>query len=121
MVEAGGIDSDCRYYLQSDIEQLSTMMLDSNDIEVKVVINLNALVMREHKSAVVNAIREEPLDMEEVRAMPGIVCYMVQEDDTLWDIAKRFYTTVDEIIKLNDLPSENVKPMDSLLLVKKVE
>ena len=50
-----------------------------------------------------------------------IVCYMVQDNDTLWDIAKRFYTTVDEIIKLNDLPSENVKPMDSLLLVKKVE
>lgn len=121
VVEAQGISQDCRYYLQSDIEQLSTMMLDSNDIEVKVVINLNALVMREHKKAVVNAIREEPLDIEEVRAMPGIVCYMVQDNDTLWDIAKRFYTTVDEIIKLNDLPSENIKPMDSLLLVKKVE
>ena len=70
---------------------------------------------------IVSEIREEPLDMEEVRNMPGIVCYLVQDGDTLWDIAKRFYTTVDEICELNELKSEIVKPMDSLLLVKKVE
>lgn len=121
VVEAPGIDQDCRYYLRSDIEQLSTTMIDSNDIEVKVVINLNAIVMRERPMYIVSEINEEPLDMEAVRSMPGIVCYLVQDGDTLWDIAKRFYTTVDEICELNELQSERVKPMDSLLLVKKVE
>lgn len=121
VVEAPGINQNCRYYLRSDIEQLSTTMIDSNDIEVKVVINLNVIVMQEHPMEIVSEIREEPLDMEEVRNMPGIVCYLVQEGDSLWDIAKRFYTTVDEICQLNELKSEHVKPMDSLLLVKKVE
>lgn len=121
VVEAPGIDSRCRYHLRSDIEQLSTTMLDSSDIEVKIVINLNAIVMREHAMEIVTEIQEEPLDMEEVRSMPGIVCYLVQEGDTLWDIAKRFFTTVDEICALNDLKGGQVRPMDSLLLVKKVE
>lgn len=121
VVEAPGINQMCKYYLRGDIEQLSATMIDSNDIEVKAVINLNAIVMREHTMEIVSEIREEPLDMEEVRNMPGIVCYLVQDGDTLWDIAKRFYTTVDEICELNELKSEIVKPMDSLLLVKKVE
>ncbi|WP_230398347.1 DUF3794 and LysM peptidoglycan-binding domain-containing protein [Novisyntrophococcus fermenticellae] len=121
MVEAPGISKDCKYHLRSDIEQLSTTMIDSNDIEVKAVLNLNAIVMRERPMAVVSEISEEPLDMEELRSMPGIVCYLVQDGDTLWDIAKRFYTTVDEIRALNELESDRVKPMDSLMLVKKVE
>ena len=45
----------------------------------------------------------------------------IQPGDTLWDIAKRFYTTTEEIQKLNGLKSETLQPMDSLLLVKKVE
>ena len=61
------------------------------------------------------------MDMEKLQSMPGIVCYLVQPGDTLWDIAKRFYTTVEEIQKINDLKGETINPMDSLLLVKKVE
>ena len=30
--------------------------------------------------------------------MPGITVYIVKPGDTLWDIAKKFYTTVEEII-----------------------
>ena len=61
------------------------------------------------------------MDMEKLQSMPGIVCYLVQPGDTLWDIAKQFYTTVEEIQKLNDLKGETINPMDSLLLMKKVE
>lgn len=121
LVEAQGISAACNYYLHSDIEQLSTTMLDSHDVEVKVVINLNAIVMLGHTNEVISDIREEPVDQEEIQNMPGVVCYLVQSGDTLWDIAKRFYTTIDEICELNQLKSEHIEPMDTLLLVKKVE
>ena len=44
-----------------------------------------------------------PLDQEKIRNMPGITVYIVKPGDTLWDIAKKFYTTVEEIIQMNDL------------------
>ena len=46
--------------------------------------------------------------------------YLVQENDTLWDIAKRFHTTIETIVATNELPSETVRPGDSLILVKEM-
>ena len=44
----------------------------------------------EGEEEIISEIREEELDMEKLQNMPGIVCYLVQPGDTLWDIAKRF-------------------------------
>ena len=50
--------------------------------------------------------------------MPGIIVYIVKAGDTLWDIAKKFYTTVDEISGVNSLTEKEVKPGQSLILVR---
>lgn len=121
VIEAEGIDKNCRYYLRTDLEQLSATMLDSNEIEVKAVINLNAIVLNQQKESVMQYVQENPLDREKIQNMPGIVCYMVQSGDTLWDIAKKFYTTADEIRELNNLKGDEIRPMQSLLLVKSIE
>ena len=52
--------------------------------------------------------------------MPGLVGYVVQEGDRLWTIAKRFRTTVDNVMASNGLASEEVKPGDTLLLIKEM-
>lgn len=59
--------------------------------------------------------------MEKIRSMPGITVYMVKQGDTLWDIAKKFYTTMEEIISMNDLEDDQVSSGQPLILVKKVE
>ena len=41
IIEANGINEDSIFFLQADLEQLSTSMIDSNEIEVKAVISLN--------------------------------------------------------------------------------
>ncbi|MGI6005887.1 MAG: DUF3794 and LysM peptidoglycan-binding domain-containing protein [Ruminococcus sp.] len=121
VVEARGIDNSCRYYLRADLEQLSTSMADSNDIEIKVVLNLNALVLNCMKENIITAVKEEEVDREKQSRMPGIICYRVQEGDSLWDIARNYYTTMEEIQSLNQLDSEELLPGSSLILVKRVE
>ena len=56
-----------------------------------------------------------------ISSMPGITVYMVKQGDTLWDIAKKFYTTMEEIISMNDLEDDQVSSGQPLILVKKVE
>ena len=73
VVEAPGITADCRYYLRTDLEQLSTTMIDSNEIEVRAVINLNAVVFSGREEEIISEIREEELDMEKLQNMPGTV------------------------------------------------
>ena len=69
---------------------------------------------------IIDKVEEQPLDMKKIQSMPGILVYMVKPKDTLWDIAKRFYTTVEEIRTLNELPDEEIRCGQPLLLVKKV-
>ena len=70
---------------------------------------------------IIDKVEEQPLDMEKVRSMPGITVYMVKPGDTLWDIAKKFYTTVEEICAGNKLENEKIEVSQPLLLIKKVE
>ena len=121
VIEAVGIDEDCIYHLHTDLEQLSTTMVDSNEIEVKIVLDLNALVLHRQQEFIIREIEEHPLDIEKIQNMPGITVYMVQPEDTLWDIAKAFYTTVEDICQLNGLEEQEVPPYCPLLLVKRVE
>ena len=121
IVEAQGIGKECIYHLHTDLEQLSTTMIDSDEIEVKIVLNLNALVMKQRERPLIYEIEEQELDREKLQSMPGIVGYQVQPQDTMWDIAKKFYTTTEEIIRLNHLESEELHPFDTLILVKSVE
>ena len=91
-------------------------MPDSSDIEAKVVLNLNVLVFRRRKEMVMQYVEEKDRDPEELQSLPGITCYFVKPGDTLWDIAKKFYTTTDKIRELNELKTETLTPMQQLLV-----
>ena len=120
LIEAPGMDEDCKWYLHSDLEQLSTTMSDGSVIDVKALINLNALVLRNKKVNNIASVTVQELDMEKIKKMPGIVGYVVQSGDTLWDIAKRYYTSVEMIKAVNHLTDENIQPKDTLILLKEV-
>ena len=121
VVEARGITPDSTFFLQTDLEQLSTTMADSDELEVKAAVSVNALVLKCETEKIISKVDEMPLDLKKIQAMPGITVYMVKPKDTMWDIAKRFYTTVEEVCALNDLTDEKIEPGQPLLLVKKVE
>lgn len=120
VVEARGIGEDCIFYLKTELEQLSTTMADSNEIEVKAVVGLNVLVVKCEEERIIEKVEEQPLDLKKIQSMPGITVYMVKPGDTLWDIAKRFYTTVEEIRAVNQLEEEKLPVSSPLLLVKRV-
>ena len=47
--------------------------------------------------------------------------YVVQPGDTLWNLAKKFNTTVDDIVKINDIENPDlIYPGQKLLILKKI-
>ena len=122
VVEARGISPDSSYQLKAELEQLSTAMADGNEIELRATIGLNLLAVIRELVFIIDKVEEKPLDMKKIQAMPGILVYMVKPEDTLWDIARKYYTSIDEICSLNGL-KENQEPAPGtpLLVVKKVE
>lgn len=120
LIEAPGINDNCRYHLQAEIDQLSTVMADSSQIEVKAVISLNCTIFEQQEMKKITEVDEEPLDMELLQERPGIIGYIAKEGDRLWEIAKENFTTIADIVKTNQLSSEQLKDGDKILIIKNV-
>ena len=99
---------------------MTTVMTDSTQVEVKAVVNLNCIVFEQQKVQKMTEVAEEPLDMEALQESPGIIGYVAKEQDRLWDIAKENYTTMSDIVSTNQLPSEQIKAGDKILIIKTV-
>lgn len=119
-IEAPGITEDSTWYLQGNLEQLGAVMLNGEEIECKAAVSLSAMVFKPQKEQIITAVTEKPYDLKKIQAMPGIVGYVVQPQDTLWKIAKQFYTTVESIKEMNGLSEERLKAGDRLVVMKKV-
>ncbi|MDO5422308.1 MAG: DUF3794 domain-containing protein [Eubacteriales bacterium] len=120
VLEVEGINEHCRYTLRAAAEQLATTMIDSEEIEVKTSIDLNALVVERHKEACIAEVQEKELDLKKIQEMPSISGYIVQPGDCLWDIAKEWHTTEERIRSMNHLENGEVPPGTRILLVKSV-
>ena len=46
-----------------------------------------------------------------------MVGYVMQPGDTLWDVAKEYHTTVDQVLEINKMNEEEVVSGDMLLVV----
>ena len=117
MVEAREIDQGCEYYLQTEIEQLTAMLVDSDEIEMKGILSLKALIIQKEEVSLISEASEEELDMEILQEMPGAIGYIVREGDSLWKIAKENFCLRKDIMEMNGLTEE--PPVGSKLLVMK--
>lgn len=108
------------YDLQAGLEQLSAVLLDNTQIEVKAVVNLNLMAFENQKIAKITDIEVKEKDLEELQKQPGIIGYIVKEGDDLWSIAKSNHTTVLQLIETNELAGEEIGRGDKLLIVKTV-
>ena len=118
--EVPGIEKDSVYQIEPGLEQLTAVMLGQDTVEIKGAVTLDILVLKKVCEQVILNVREEPLDVEKLKKMPGIVGYYVQPGDSLWKIAGKFHTSVDEIIETNHLSDTVIHPGDKLILVKAV-
>ena len=121
VIELKGMKPGSNYEVKPSIDQLSVMMLDSEEIEVKATVNLNTIVFDVITEAIITGVEVADLDLEKLQAMPGIVGYIVKKNDSLWNIAKKYYTTVDNIMAINDLNDDRIKEGDKLIVMKRVD
>ena len=119
-VNMENVGKDVAVNVQSTLESIKYNLKDDVlfiDAKIKNEISVN----RERKIKVVNNI-EETGELIDKKTRPSIIVYMVQKDDQLWDIAKRYNTTMGEIIESNNIinPS-NLMPGEKIIIEKKVD
>lgn len=118
--EVPSISPNSAYQIEPGIEQISAVMLGGETVEIKGVITADILVLRQVCEQVILDVKEQPVNVEALKQMPGIVGYLVQPGDSLWKIARTFHTSVEDIMAANNLPDSAIHPGDKLILVKAV-
>ena len=117
-IDAEGIEVNDEYFLNWKVEQVNANMLNADEVEIKAVIALEAIVFKKVEQNFVTEINQEPVDMEALNSAPVLKGYIVQKGDTLWKQAKENYTTIEKIMTVNNLENETIKKGDRLLIIK---
>lgn len=79
---------------------------------IDITMNLNS-----YRSANMNIIDEIQTDGEREAEDYSLLMYIVKKDDTLWKIAKRFGSTVEDIVRINGIEDENKIYPDQKLFI----
>ena len=100
------------------LEQMFVSMQEGNRVEVRGTIGFQACVMQQCQMDNITEFEVENYDMETLKKCPMMKIYFVQQGETMWDIAKRHRSTVEDIKKINELTKEEVSVGQKLLLLK---
>lgn len=120
VIEAKGIHEGCTYELQAVTDMINVMVIDEAVIEVKAVIGLDAIVFERKELSVITDWQITDKDMNIIKDMPGVIGYVVNNDDTMWSIAKEFGVTIDELKRMNKLENDAVMKGQKLIIVKEI-
>ncbi len=118
LIEVPGLKKDDIYELTGSIEQLTAVMIDSNEIEIKAEVSLDTIAFKRQTGKSIVDAKEVPFDEEEFAKLPGMVVYIVKQGDTLWEIAKRYDTTMQHLMEMNDLESEEIRKGERIFIAK---
>lgn len=99
-VDVDGAKIDMQSIAKAGLENIEASV-EAGTIAVKAVITVFARV---NYSAEKDFLVDITVEEDEIpKKKASITIYAVQTGDTLWKIAKKYYTTIDEIIRVNNL------------------
>lgn len=120
-VDIEGVDEGMESEIKIALDDVRFNKVNQQEVEVEATVKANISVNRIKKINIVTEV-EELSDEIDKTDRPSITIYIVQKDDTLWDIAKRYNTTVEELIQTNDIINpENIMPGEKIIIQKNIE
>ena len=118
LIEYPELPQNAESSLAYHVEQLAVTLAGSEAVEIKAVLAFDIFLRKIVPVEMITEVRMEPLDMETLAGRPGIVGHIVQEGEDIWGLAKKYMTTVEGIMEVNGLESQNITPGDKLLIFK---
>ena len=103
-VDFVGVNQNSNIETNAEITMQDFVITADGSIDVKVDLMFNVSLS---KSIQINVIDDIIEDENRSMCTCSLVVYYVKDGDTLWKIAKRFGSTVEEIARINGIENEN--------------
>lgn len=100
LLDAPNCTSNMNCELSAEVEHTSYSLNMANEVELRCILALNAVVLDEKD---IDIITDAQICELSEADRCGIVIYFVQKGDSLWKIAKRYHVAMEDIIKLNNI------------------
>ena len=117
-IDVDNISPDCTYRVEPSVEQIHVVMVDSGEVDVKLVLNFRTISFCNGVETVIDEIEELPLDIEKLNQLPCMAMVIAAEGDNLWDIGKRYYVPVDRIREMNQIAGDELHRGDKVMVVR---
>lgn len=120
VVDIKGLKSDMKADVALEVEHCNYSMLSSDQVEVRSAIGVTARVETNKMIPIINKAIEGTIDEKKLLSLPSVIIYIVQPGDSLWKIAKKYSTTVNNLLMINNLNEKDIlMPGQQLLILKK--
>lgn len=117
-MELKGASAGEEAHVRLRLEDLDFQILSEREGELRAALTMESDVQRmEEAEVVTDAAWQEGSAPQPPLA--GAIIYMVQPGDSLWTIAKRYHTTIDAILAVNEIENPDlIYPGQKLLILK---
>lgn len=97
-------ETDMACSVAADISHTSFHLNAANEVELRYILNISADIISKHTFSLISDIdvSEIPGDRKK-----GLVIYFIQPGDTIWNIAKNYSVSPDEIAEFNKINVKN--------------
>ena len=109
-----GVREEMKSIVKCDVEDIEAF-IEANTISVKVTLSTLAKVFYEEKKFFISDAVEG--ENENVDKNSSVTIYIVNKNDTLWNLAKKYKTTVEELVQLNSIENpDSIYPGEKLII-----
>ena len=101
-IEIDDFDEDSTFWINQNVEQLQVNLLEASEYEVKALLQIGVLALKQISISNICKIEERELDMDAIQKQPGMIGYIRREGEDLWDVAKKYHATTDNMIEIGN-------------------
>lgn len=116
-IEKPGIMPGMSCEFDAAVDSCNYSLISSKEVEIRYVLSIASKVYCTTPIQILQKINEQPIEMRDDEDRPNIILYFVQKGDTLWNIAKKYRTTMEKIKKANELESDSMPNVGEHLLI----
>lgn len=115
-VEVGNVKDSANAFNHVNIDRVE-FDLNRDQIDVTVKVRRYCEVLDKKKdSFIVKGEDQGPIDLSQ---RPSITIYVAKEGDKLWNIAKKYNTTIDDIAEINEIKTDDQLNVGQCLIIEK--
>ncbi len=120
-IELPGITKEMMAENEFCIKEINFEKLNNKQVEIHAVICAKTMVTKNETHTLIRSVDLVDPD-KSLSDEASIVLYIAKKGDTIWKIAKKYRSTIDEICKINQLEQENeLKSGEKILIVRRMQ